>query len=584
MKRRLAAIMSADVAGYSRLMAADETGTLGRLKALRGDIIDPLIARHSGRIVKLMGAGALVEFASVVDAVSCAMEIQNAVAADQAAAPDHERLELRIGINLGDIIVDGDDIYGDGVNVAARIEALATPGGICISRAARDQVRDKLDVELEDMGEIEVKNMPRPVRVFRVSVGHNTGGPGASKPPPIMPEKPSIAVLPFVNMSGDPEQEYFADGIAEDLITALSKIRWFFVIARNSTFTYKGQAVDVTRVAEELGVRYVLEGSVRKAGNRVRITAQLIDATTGAHVWAQRYDRELTDIFALQDEMTQTIVAVVEPELGAAERERARHAPPENLDAWETYQRGLWHMWTFTKEGVAEAQSLLRRARELDPGFAAAHAYEGYSHYINVIVGFSESQDDSVAAGLAAAKKAVALDERDSVGYFALVRNLMVRGEHDASIAALEKSLAINPNFAQAHHGLGFALALSGRLDEAATSLEMAERLSPRDPLMWGFKAVHSLICVLLHQDEKAVELARETMREPRSIGFWPHAVLASALGNLGRIDEARAALDDALREKPDTSLAFLKKLMPTKPPDGLEPFLDGLRKAGLEA
>ncbi|MFP6744972.1 MAG: tetratricopeptide repeat protein [Alphaproteobacteria bacterium] len=308
----------------------------------------------------------------------------------------------------------------------------------------------------------------------------------------------------------------------------------------------------------------------------------MIDATTGAHVWAERYDRDLEDIFALQDEMTQTIVAAVELELSAAERERARHAPPENLDACETYQRGLWHMGTFTKDGATEARTLLRRARELYPDFAAAHAYEAYNHYIDVIVGFAASRENSLAAGFEAAKKAVALDDKDSVGYFALGSILMMRGEHNASIAALEKSLALNPNFAQSYHGLGFALTLSGRLDEAADSFTMAERLSPRDPLKWGFTVVHSLTCTLLQRYDEAVELARETIREPRAAGFWPSTALASALGNLDRTDEARAALEEAFKEKPDMTLAYLIEPLPTKEPDGLNPFLDGLRKAGL--
>ncbi len=482
MERRLAAILAADIVGYSRLMRADEEGTLARLKALRADLFDPTVAQHHGRVVKTTGDGALVEFGSAVDAVRCAVAVQAGLAEREAGTPGEAAMTLRIGINLGDIIFEDGDIYGDGVNLAARLEGLAEPGGICVAANVHEQVRHKLNLNFEDMGDKTVKNIAEPIRVHRIVP---EAAPGGARALPL-PKKPSIAVLPFDNMSGDPEQEYFADGISEDLITALSKIRWFFVIARNSTFTYKGQAVDVKQVAKDLGVRYVLEGSVRKAGNRVRITAQLIDATTGRHVWAERYDRELADIFELQDEMAQTIAGAIEPELGAAERERAARKAPENLDAWETCQRGLWHMWRFTKTDVAEARRLLRRAREIDTNFASAYANESYTHYLDVIVGHAESPDDSIAAGLAVGKTAVALDDKDPVGYFALGRIFMLRGEHDTSIAELETALSLNPSFAQAHHGLGFALALSGRLEEGAEALDSALRLSPRGPLTWG--------------------------------------------------------------------------------------------------
>jgi adenylate cyclase len=331
-------------------------------------------------------------------------------------------------------------------------------------------------------------------------------------------------------------------------------------------------------------VRYVLEGSVRKGGNRVRITAQLIDATTGQHVWAERYDRELADIFALQDEMAQTIVALVEPELGAVERERAHRKPPENLDAWETYQRGLWLMWTFLEDDNAEARRLFRRAHELDPGFAAAYAHEAYAHFITVVMGWADTPDEALATGLMAANMALALDDKDPVAYFALGRVTMMRGEHDAAIAALETTLALNPSFAQAYHGLGFALALAGRLEEAVEMFDKAERLSPFDPLLWAFTITHGLACILARDNKTALQLARQTLQIPRASGYWPHAVLAAALAHLGQMDEARAAVTEALEAKPDLSLTYLEKTLPTKEPDGLEPYLDGLRKAGLPA
>ncbi|MFQ5939902.1 MAG: tetratricopeptide repeat protein, partial [Alphaproteobacteria bacterium] len=558
-----------------------EEGTLARLKALRREFFEPKVREHRGRIVKLMGDGALVEFASAVDAVRCAVAVQEGLAEREAGAAEDSALALRLGINLGDIIIDSGDIYGDGVNVAARLEGLAEPGGICLSASIHEQVRHKLALGLEDLGEQSVKNIAEPVRVYRVV----TDAPAAAsrgEPSLALPDRPSIAVLPFDNMSGDPEQDYLADGISEDLITALSKIRWFFVIARNSSFTYKGQAVEVTQVARELGVRYVLEGSVRKAGGRVRITAQLVDATTGKHVWAERYDRDLADIFELQDEMTQTIVAAVEPELGAAERERALSKPPENLDAWETYQRGLWHMWSYTKDDNAKAPHLLRRAHELEPGFAAAYAHEAYSHYLNVIMGWAEDPDNTLAAGMAAAKKALALDDKDAVAYVAAGRLHMMLGEHDASIAALETSLTLNPNFAQAYYGLGFALTLAGRLEDALDNFAKAERLSPRDPLLWGFMVLHALACILSHEYEAAVHWAQKTIQIPRATGHWPYAALAAALAHVDQMDEARAAVQAALEQRPDLSLSYLKKTLPTKHPGGLDPYLDGLRKAGL--
>jgi adenylate cyclase len=585
LERRLAAILAADAVGYTSLMGADEAGTLRRFTALRQDVLEPLIAEHHGRVVKLMGDGFLVEFASVVDALTCALAWQAGVAGHQATAADDKRFVFRIGINLGDVIVDGDDIHGDGVNVASRLEGLADRGGICLSDDAYRQVRGKAEAEFEDLGEQALKNVAEPVRVYRVkTTAHITAAASPAGAAPALPNKPSIAVLPFDNMSGDDEQEYFADGITEDLVTALSKIRWFFVIARNSTFTYKGQAVEVTQVARELGVRYVIEGSVRRAGNRVRITAQLIDATTGRHVWAERYDRLIEDIFELQDEMAQTIVGAVEPELSAAERENAVRKPPESLDAWETYQRGLWHLWSFTKDDNAEARRFLRQAQALDPGFAAAYAFESYSHYLHVMLGFAEDPAESLAVALAAAKKALALDDKDPVAYFAAGRVHMMLGQHDDSVAELERAVALNPGFGLAHHGLGCALMLSGRLEEAAEELDTAIRLSPRDPALWGTMSFRSLTCNMLHQYEAATEWGRRAMHEPRSAdgGYWPCAVLASALGNLGQLQEARELLDEALRRKPDLSPDYLKETFPTKQPDGLEPYLEGLRKAGL--
>ncbi len=564
-------------------MGKDETGTLNALRVHRAELIDGKIAGHGGRIVKTMGDGLLLEFPSVVDATQCMVEIQSRMAARNRGVDKDRRITFRVGVNLGDIILDGDDILGDGVNIAARLQEISEPGGVAISDRVHDDVRDRLDAYFGDIGEQRLKNIERPIRVWRWLPDASDPAEAITTDAPLaLPDKPSIAVLPFDNMSGDPEQEYFADGITEDLITALSKIRWFFVIARNSTFTYKGQAVEVRKVSRELGVRYVLEGSIRKRSDRMRISAQLVDATTGRHVWAKNYDRKIGDIFELQDEMTLTIVAAIEPQLGAFERDRALRKPPQSLDAWETYQRGLWHMWSFTKNNNAEALPLLRRAREFDPNFAAAFAYEGYSHFLDVMLGYTERPGESLVAALTAAKKAAALDDQDPAAYLALGRVHMMQGEHDTSIAALERSLSLNPSFAPSYFGLGFALTLSGQLDDALGALDKAVRLNPRDPLIWAVKSLGSLIYILLHQYEMAAESARQSLREPRAAGYWPYAVLASALGNLGQIDEARTAIDGAMQQKPDLSLSYLEKTLPTKQPGKLQPYLDGLRKAGL--
>jgi adenylate cyclase len=581
MERRLAAILAADVVGYSRLMRTDEERTLARLKALRAELFDPQVAKHRGRIVKTTGDGALVEFSSAVDAVRCAVSVQEGLAAREAEAPGDAAMTLRIGINLGDIIIEDGDIYGDGVNLAARLEGLAEPGGICLSANVHEQVHHKLDLAFEDLGDKTVKNIAEPVRVYRLGPEVPRSSPSGGQVS-VTPTKLSIAVLPFENMSGDPEQEFFADGICEDLITALSKIRWFFVIARNSTFTYKGQAVEVTQVAKDLGVRYVIEGSVRKAGKRVRITAQLIDATTGHHVWAERYDRELADIFELQDEMTRTIVGAVEPELSAAERDRALSKPPESLDAWESYQRGLWHLWSYERDHNLQAQNLLERATDLDPGFAPAYAYGSYVRYASVIMGWSEDPEQSLEAGMTLAKQALAHDDKDPTAYFAAGRIHMMQGRHDDSIAALETAIELNPSFAQAYHGLGMVLMLAGRLDESKAASIQSERLSPRDPILWASTAAYSLACILSRDDEEALQWARKTVQNPRATGFWPHAVLAGALAHLDRVDEARAEVAAALEALPDLSLAYLAKTLPTKEPNGLDPWLEGLRKAGL--
>jgi TolB-like protein len=427
--RKIAAILAADVVGYSRLAGADEDRTLARLRALRSDLIDPTIAVHHGRIVKRTGDGALVEFRSVVDAVRCAIEVQNGMVERNAGLPPERRIEFRIGIHLGDVVEESDgDLMGDSVNIASRLEGIAKPGAICLSEDAYRQVKARLDLAISDLGATQLKNIAEPIRVYSVEVGVAAQAkpaisdePGRQEKPAeqlALPDKPSIAVLPFQNMSGDPEQEFFADGVAEDIITALSKVRWFFVIARNSTFTYKGRVVDVKQVARELGVRYVLEGSVRKSGNRLRITAQLIDAGTGNHVWAERYDRDLADVFVVQDEITERVVSAIEPQLYAAEHFRSQRKPPESLDAWECVTRALSHIASSNAADYAKAETLCRRAIDLTPRYSQAHSLLAFALMRKVILTGGTIGIAPVA--LAHAQTAISLDEQDPWAHFAL--------------------------------------------------------------------------------------------------------------------------------------------------------------------
>ncbi len=582
-KRRLTTILAADVVGYSRLMAADEARTLAALKAGRKELIEPKAAQYHGRTIKLMGDGALMEFASVVDAVAFSVEVQAAMRERNVEVPEDRRIVYRIGINIGDIIVEDEDIYGDGVNIAARLEGLADPGGICIARNVFNQVKNKLDFNFRDMGEQELKNIPDTVRAYRIVLGNEKVEPAAvdtdeSLP---LPDKPSIAVLPFTNMSGDPEQEYFSDGITEDIITALSKVHWLFVIARNSTFTYKGSAVDVIRVARELGVRYVVEGSVRKAANKVRITAQLVDGTTGNHVWADRYDRELDDIFALQDEITETIVGRIDTELRASEIDRARRKPPASLDAWELYQRGLWHSYKTTKEGNEEARNLFHKAVERDPNFALAHAGIALTCHMDVLQGFGDNPAERLAKGLAAGKHAVAMDDKDGFTHYVLGRVLALAGQGDRAIADLEKSVALNPSFAHGYHGLGFTLNWYGRAADAIPMLDMAMRLSPHDPFLWSMQGTRAHCCNNLGNYDEAVEWARKAINTLAD-HLWPRLHLVVALVGQDRLDEARVAIEAARRVKPDLSLSVMRRLLPHVHPEYLERWIDALRKAGL--
>ncbi len=573
-QRKLTAILSADVKGYSRLMAEDEVATIRTLTAYR-ELMASLIQQHRGRVVDTPGDNMLAEFGSVVDAVTCAVEVQRELGERNTELPDQRKMEFRIGINLGDVVVEGERIYGDGVNIAARVEGLADGGGICISGKVHDEVKSKLALGYEYLGEQEVKNIAEPVRVYRISLEK----PDAK--PLELPTKPSIAVLPFKNLSGDPEQEYFSDGITEDIITALSRIRQFFVIARNSTFAYKGTSPDVRQVAKELGARYILEGSVRKAAGRVRISAQLIEGSTGNHVWAERYDRDLEDVFAVQDEITQTVVGAIEPELVKSELHRARIKPPEDLHARDCYYRGVWHLNRRTKEDFTEARRLFERATELDPNYGPAYAGIVENYFYQRISGYTERDSESA---FRAARKAVELDDEDSSAHLALGRVYHTEGDTVAAIAEYETAIQLNPSSAWAHYNLGAGLIHSGRAEVAIPHLYTALRLSPKDTL--SSPRVHGRLLaahLYLKQHEEAVASGRKATRSG-NIAWVSWADLISALGHLGRANEARRVYEDLNRRHPDITLTmtFAREQKNVSNPDYKSHYLEGLRKAGV--
>jgi adenylate cyclase len=486
--RKLAAILAADVVGYSRLAGADEDRILARLRALRSDHIDPIIAVYNGRVVKRTGDGALVAFRSVVDAVRCAIETQNGMVERNAGLPPERRIEFRIGIHLGDVVEEADgDLMGDGVNIAARLEGIAEPNGVCLSSAAYEQVRDKLRHEFVDLGEKQLKNIARPLRVYRVTMERSGEKcePTAPETPVArlaLPDKPSIAVLPFQNMSGDPEQEYFADGMVEDIITGLSRIKWLFVIARNSSFAYKGKAIDVREVGRELGVRYVLEGGIRKAGGRVRITVQLIEAESAAHVWADRYDGALTDVFDLQDQITDRVVGIVEPSLQRSEIERSRRKRPENLDAYDLYLRAMLHVAAQMPEDIKTALPLLEEALRLEPNYAAAHAHMAWCYELRFARGGLHEADRIAALRHAHATLTSGTDDATALAVAGFV-SCLLGAEHEAALNAIDRALSLNPSCATALYLGAQAQALAAHGEKARTFALRALRLSPFDSL-----------------------------------------------------------------------------------------------------
>lgn len=569
-KRRLAAIAVADVVGYSRLIEADETGTLAALKERRKTILEPVVRSHEGRIVKLMGDGALMEFASAVNAVEAALALQDEMnKANTHLSEDNKRILLRIGINLGDIVGEGSDVYGDGVNLAARLEALAEPGGICVSAKVRDELRGKSSQVLEDMGEVELKNIANPVRVFRIVHGL---GPASVGPSPSLPDKPSIAVLPFTNMSGDPEQQYFSDGITEDIITDLSRVRALSVTARNSSFQFRDKNFDVRRIARELGVRYVVEGSVRKLGSRIRITAQLIDGGAGNHVWSERFDRNIEELFEVQDEVTRTIVGTVAGRVEDAEIQMASSRRTDSLQAYDCLLRGIQHLRGIGPENNRRARELFEQAVSLDPKYALAHAYLALSFLVEN--NYGAAPDSIKQQALEVATAAVRLDPLDSRCHTFLGQIHRFRDEYDLAILHLENGVALNPNDAVGVVHLSSVLGVSGRAEEGVELARRALRLDPHVKFAWGTLAF-CLYAVRRYEEALAANRKLGPEKSP-----WAMAREAACLAQLGRLDEARFQAAEVLRRKPGFSIRV--EMPHYRYPADAEHLRDGLLKAGL--
>jgi adenylate cyclase len=579
--RRLAAILAADVAGYSRLVGADEAGTLQAFKMIRAELFEPTVATHNGRLVKTTGDGFLVEFSSVVDALRCAVSVQYEMTERNAMVPADKRIDFRIGINVGDVVVEDGDIFGDGVNVAARLEGLAEPGGICVSALVRRDAAGKLDLAFEDLGEQTLKNIARPLRVYRVAT--ERVAEAATEPAPLpLPDKPSVAVLPFTNMSTEPEQEFFADGIAEDVITALSRYPSLFVIARNSSFTYKGRAVNVKEVGRELGVRYVLEGSLRKAGNRIRVTAQLVEAETGNHVWAERYDRDLIDIFALQDEITEAVTIAVAPAIGRVELQRAVRKPPESLDAWTSCQRGVWHLSKATAEDNSLAEQFFKKAITLDPSFGGG--YRGLAAAYREAAGNFQTRNlsEALSSAEALARRAAKLDENDAEARRHVGSALLWRGDYKGAVAELERALAMTPNLAAAHGILGAALVFSGRPKEGLATLETCMRLDPRSPFLFTYLLWVTIAFYFSREYEAAVEAAKSGIRSNPDFPLT-YRWLAAALGQLDLTADAKEALENAIAIAPGSFDMYVRGRVPWMRPEDHAHMLEGLRKAGWQ-
>ena len=696
MERKLTTIVAMDVVGYSRMMEMDERGTLDRLKEARSSVIDPAIARHSGRTFKLMGDGTLAEFASVVDALQCTVDIQRELATRNDSACEQHGLHLRIGLHLGDVMVEGNDIYGDGVNVAARLENLAPPGGIVLSKQVYDHIGTNVPVRFVSLGEQSVKNISRPIEAYRVDFGIDpASGPiirfgnfeidtthfelrEAGEHVPIEPQgfdllvflarnshrtvtkeeifkalwrnrivsdaalssqikaarravrddgasqhtistvhgrgfrfiasvehgrrdaaadgddkhpretrstmatKPSVAVLPFANMNRDADEDYFADGIAEDIISALVKNRWLTIIARNPAFAFRESKDSIRTIGEKLNATYIVTGNVRKAGTRFRITVQVVDAETEQSVWSERFDRDMTDIFELQDEISEKVSSRIEAELGLIEQRKAERRPRKNLGAWDLYQLGLAEFYKFTYESNLKCQELLRQSIAIDAEFASAYSRLAYAIVLSMVY-FDVAPDDArMDEALVAAKRAIELDDQDANGYFTIGRVHLARCEYDLAIAALQNAVELNPCLAVTYCGLGDSLAYEGRLDEAIEQFEIAIRLSPHDPFRWAFYSYRSLAHLFRGDFADAASWARKAVQIPNA-QYWAWAHLVAALGHLGDERQSLAAVNDLRKAKPDFSLEFARRhLFYLKRAEQLETYIDGLRKAGV--
>jgi adenylate cyclase len=576
--RKLAAILAADLVGYSRLASADEDRTLARLRTLRSDLVDPTIAVHYGRVVKRTGDGILIEFRSVVDAVRCAIEVQNGMIERNAGLPQERRIEFRIGIHLGDVVEESDgDLMGDGVNIAARLEGIADPSGICLSNAAYEQVRDKLKEELIDLGEQNLKNIARPVRVYRVMLNRSAA---KSEPALTLPDKPSIAVLPFNNMSGEPDQDYLADGIVEAITGALSRIRSFFVIARNSAFTYKGRATNVRDIGRELGVAYVLEGSVQKAGNRVRIIVQLIETVGGAHVWTGRHDGTIDDIFDLQDRITEHVAGALQPSIRIAEIERSRRKRPQDLGAYDYAMRAMPHVWTLEKEESSKALELLDKALAIDPEYPLALSLAGWCYAQRSVYDWVDDIAQSQARALTLAERAAELSGDDPLILAVLGAVHTFVRNHGTARVLLERAVALDPNAAWAWSRLGWLDNYADQPERAIEEFERALRLSPLDPMNFnnylGMGSAHEVA----QEYDKAAAFYRRGLEE-RPHATWIYRNLASSLSGAGRMEEAKEAYARMVSSYPDLTASRLRQAMVFSPAF-LDRMVDNLRKLGL--
>jgi TolB-like protein/Tfp pilus assembly protein PilF len=580
-ERRLSAILAADVTGYSRLMGLDEEGTLAQLKAHRLALIDPKIAEHRGRIVKTTGDGMLVEFASVVAAVRCALDIQRGMTERNGEVPREKQIQFRIGINVGDIIIEDQDIFGDGVNVAARLEGVSEPGGICVSGRVLEDLRGKLHVDFEDMGEHRLKNILWPVRVYRARLSEGQTAP-IPKTTLALPDKPSIAVLPFQNMSGDPEQGYFADGMVEDIITALSRFRNLFVIARNSSFVYKERSVDVKQIGRELGVRYVLEGSVRKAANRVRITGQLVSALDGMHLWADRLDGSLEDVFDLQDRVTESVVGAIAPKVVQAEIERAKRKPTASLDAYDFYLRALACARLLTGPSVAEALPLLDKAVELDPVFAGAFGLAAICYHLRRVNGWTKDPAQESVETIRLARTAAALGKDDADALSNAGQSLAyLIGNLDEGAALIDRALALNSNLADAWHWSSWVASYRGDSDTALVHSAHAMRLSPFDPLIGVMQAASAFAHFIACRYDEASIWAEKAMRELPQVAI-PARVAAASYALSGRTEQAHKAMARLRQIDPTLRVSNINERIPPLRQNDMARYVEALRAAGL--